>query len=71
MPKSKLLHLVKMDVCILFATNAKTDAAHFCNVFPQPRYSSINAWHKIALFVCLATATFTLYDHVFAYSEAG
>ena len=35
MPKSKLLHLVKMDVCILFATNVQIDAAHFCNVFPQ------------------------------------
>ena len=37
MPKVKLLHLVKMDVCILFATNAQIDhdAAHFCYVFPQ------------------------------------
>ena len=33
MPKLKLLLLVKMDVCILFATNAQIDAAHFCNVF--------------------------------------
>ena len=24
-----------------------------------------NAWHKIAPFVCLATATYTLHDHVF------
>ena len=38
MPKLKLLHLVKMDVCILFATNAQIDAAHFCNVFPQLRF---------------------------------
>ena len=29
MPKLKLLHLVKMDVCISFATNAKIKAAHF------------------------------------------
>ena len=34
MPELKLLHIVKMDVCILFATNAHIDAAHFCNVFP-------------------------------------
>ena len=67
MPKLKLLHLVKMDVCILFATNLQIDAAHSTATL----YSSMNAWHKIALFVCLATATFTLYDHVFAYSEAG
>ena len=61
-----------MDVCILFATNAQIDAAHFCNGFPQLRfYSSMNARHKIALFVCLATTSFTLNDHVFAYSEAG
>ena len=33
-------------------------------------YSSMNAWHKMALLVCL-TATFTLYDHIFAYSEVG
>ena len=38
MPKLKLLHLVKLDVCILFATNAQIDAAHFCNVFPQLRF---------------------------------
>ena len=38
MPKLKLLHLVKMDVCILFATNVQIDAAHFCNVFPQLRF---------------------------------
>ena len=38
MPKLKLLHLVKMDVCILFATNAQIDAAHFCHVFPQLRF---------------------------------
>ena len=38
MPKLKLLHLVKMDECILFATNAQIDAAHFCNVFPQLRF---------------------------------
>ena len=31
-----------MDVCILFATNAQIDAAHFCNVFPQLRF--IPAW---------------------------
>ena len=28
MPKLKLLHLAKMDVCILFATNSQIDAAH-------------------------------------------
>ena len=72
MPKLKLLYLVKMDICILFATNAKIDAAHFCNVFPQLRLiSSMKTWHKVAHFVCLATLAFTLYDHVFAYSEAG
>ena len=39
MPKLKLLHLVKMDVCILFATNAQIDAAHICNVFsPLPLF---------------------------------
>ena len=38
MPKLKLLHFVKMDVCILFATNVQIDAAHFCNVFPQLRF---------------------------------
>ena len=38
MPKLMLLHLVKMDVCILFAANAQTDAAHLCNVFPQLRF---------------------------------
>ena len=38
MPKLKLLHLVKMDVCILFASNAQIDDAHFCNVFPQQRF---------------------------------
>ena len=38
MPKLKLLHLVKMDLCILFATNAQIDAAHFCNVFQQLRF---------------------------------
>ena len=37
MPKLKLLNLVKMDVCILFATNAQIDAAHFCDVVPQLR----------------------------------
>ena len=37
MPKLKMLHL-KMDVCILFATNAQIDAAHFCNVFQQLRF---------------------------------
>ena len=71
MHKLKLLHLVKMDVCILFATNAQIDAAHFCNVSTATLYSSMNAWHKIALFVCIAKLAFTLYDHVFAYSEAG
>ena len=40
MPKLKLLHLVKTDLCILFATNAQIDAAHFCNVFPQQRIIS-------------------------------
>ena len=38
MPKLKLLHIVKMDVCFLFATNAQIDDAHFCNVFPQLRF---------------------------------
>ena len=38
MSKLKFLHLVKMDVCILFATNAQIDAAHFCNVFTQLRF---------------------------------
>ena len=38
MPKLKMLHLVKMDVCILFATNVQIDAAHFCNVFPKLRF---------------------------------
>ena len=38
MPKLKLLHLVNMDVCISFATNAKINAAHFCNVFPLLRF---------------------------------
>ena len=38
MPKLKLLHLVKMDVCILFATNAQIDTAYFWNVFPQLRF---------------------------------
>ena len=42
MPKLKLLHLVKMDDCILFATKAQIDAAHFCNVFQQLRF--IPAW---------------------------
>ena len=61
-----------MDVCILFTTNAQIDAAHFCNVFQQlTLYSSMKAWHKIALFVCIVKLAFTLYDHVFAYSEAG
>ena len=31
-----------MDVCILFATNAQIDAAHFWNVFQQLRF--IPAW---------------------------
>ena len=44
MPQIKLLHLVKMDVCILFATNAQINAAHFCNVFPQLRF--IPAWTR-------------------------
>ena len=39
MPKLKLSHLVKMDVCILFATNAQIDAAHYCNVFPQLHFN--------------------------------
>ena len=38
MPKLKLLHLVKMEVGILFATNAQIDATHFCHVFPQLRF---------------------------------
>ena len=38
MPKLKMLHLVKMDVCILFATNAQIDATHFCNVFHRLRF---------------------------------
>ena len=38
MPKLKVLHIVKMDVCILFATNAQIDDAHFFNVFPQLRF---------------------------------
>ena len=32
-PKLKLSHLVKMDVCILFAKNAQIDAAHFVMCF--------------------------------------
>ena len=40
MPKLKLLHLVEMDVCILFSTKAQIDAAHYCNVFPQLRFIS-------------------------------
>ena len=38
MSKLKLLHLVKMDVCISFATNTQIDVAHFCNVFQQLRF---------------------------------